>query len=76
MEDSYPSLNGGESLEMEWEDNVETKPKDKDEKDVVVMSRWPEQEQHLVSSFAKDLEETIVVDVKTIVPVKFNTINV
>ncbi|KAK3612196.1 hypothetical protein CHS0354_016585, partial [Potamilus streckersoni] len=57
--DSYHSLNGGESLEMEREDMVETEPIDRDEEDVVVISRWQEQEERLVPCFATHQEDKI-----------------
>ncbi len=57
MEDTYPSLKVEES--MEWEDTVKTESKDEDKEDEVVKYRWPEQEQHLVSCFAKHLADKI-----------------
>ncbi|KAK3577923.1 hypothetical protein CHS0354_034562 [Potamilus streckersoni] len=62
MEDTYPSLKVEES--MEWEDTVKTNFKDEDKENEVVKSRWPEQEQHLVSCFAKHLADKITELVK------------
>ena len=45
---------------MEWTDSVKAEPQDQTKVDeVVVKSRWPEQEQHLVSCFAKRLAAQI-----------------
>jgi hypothetical protein len=59
MEDSYPSLNSGESMDMEWEVEEKADPQDQKEEVVIMQSRWPEQEQHLVTCFAKHLENTM-----------------
>lgn len=55
MEDCYPSLPSGETLEMECEETGEEESQDKDEEVIMMKSRWPEQEAHLVSCFAKHL---------------------
>jgi hypothetical protein len=62
MEDTYPSLKVEES--MEWEDSVKTESPNQDKEDEVVKFRWPEQEQHLVSCFAKHLADQITELVK------------
>lgn len=59
MEDSYPSLNSGESMNMEWEATEKADPQDQKEEVVIMQSRWPEQEQHLVACFAKHLADKI-----------------
>ena len=46
MEDSYLSLNSGESMDKEWEATVKADPQDQKEEVVIMQSRWPEQEQH------------------------------
>jgi len=59
MEDSYPSLDSEESMDMEWEATEKADPQDQKEKVVIMQSRWPEQEQHLVACFAKHLANTM-----------------
>jgi hypothetical protein len=49
-------------MEMEWEDSPQTESQG--EEIAVVVSRWPEQEQHLVSCFAKHLAEKMTELVK------------
>ena len=49
-------------MDMEWEDSPQTESQG--EEIEVVVSRWPEQEQHLVSCFAKHLAEKITELVK------------
>ena len=44
-------------MEMEWEVTEKANPQDSKEELVIMQSRWPEQEQQLVSCFAQHLED-------------------
>ena len=46
-------------MDMEWEVEEQADPHDQKEEVVIMQSRWPEQEQHLVTCFAKHLENTM-----------------
>ena len=46
-------------MKMECEVTEKAGPQDQKEEVVIMQSRWPEQEQHLVTCFAKHLENTM-----------------